>query len=371
MTTPTRAYGYRGIKIHVACDDAAHLCWLDEFLTPAFTPVTGQVDCSVRLVMDPERFARWQAAGHTGAELTAFILDNGERRLAAWHAPAPAMRLYDPDVPAFYHVTGREITVLGGHWRPPVRSALMRPVRELAMDAAQQRGGLLLHAAACAVDGRAMIIAGPKQAGKTSLLTYALAAAGADYCSNDRLLLHLNNSGLRARSLPTVVSIRAGTLDLFPDIRHKIVCARWNLHSTLAECTQPHSGPTRIWNDRLCLTPRQYTAACGCAAVASAKPAVLLFPHRTGQPGGLTLEPISTEQRVARLAGSLFGASAHLPLSEIRRSDVFCVPAGCASHQRAAVLEELAGLPTYVCLLGTDAYADRRGAEKLLRILAD
>jgi hypothetical protein len=186
---PQRTFSYAGLDIGVETDAVSHLDWLAEFLAPAFLCSTRAAHQRIDLIIDPARYQRCLAAGPSGAQPVAFVLDTGPRRLPAWSADAGDLCLHDPDMQVFYAVAEQRTLVLAADWRARLRSALMRPLRELAMDAAQRRGALLLHAAAFAVDGRAAIIAGAKEAGKTSLLTYLLSAAGADYLTNDRLLL--------------------------------------------------------------------------------------------------------------------------------------------------------------------------------------
>jgi len=379
---PQRTFSYAGLDIGVETDAVSHLDWLEEFLAPAFLCSTRAPGPRIDLIVDPGRYERWLAAGPSGAEPVAFVLDTGPRRLPAWSTYAGRVCVHDPDMQVFYAIAEQRTLVLVAHWRPRLRSALMRPLRELAMDAAQQRGGLLLHAAAYAVDGRTAIIAGAKEAGKTSLLTYMLSAGGADYLTNDRLLLAADHGSLLARGLPTVVSIRAGTLDLFPRLWQRVAEARWRLHATLAECARADAQPARRWSDdRLGLTPAQYCAACNCRAVAEALPALLLFPRRSGRPGGLMLRPLSRIELEERLDTCRFAAvgtgwrEANLAHSARgspigARSEVFRVDAAADTETaKDAVIRHLLQCPAFECELGNNAYADRRGAERLLRAL--
>ena len=81
---------------------------------------------------------------------------------------------------------------------PTARVALMRVVREYAMLYATQAGWLILHAAAVCVGGDAFVIAGPKRAGKTTLLLHALRNEQGAYVSNDRVALGAEPSGVTA-----------------------------------------------------------------------------------------------------------------------------------------------------------------------------
>jgi len=261
--------------------------------------------------------------------------------------------------------------VLAGSGRR-VRSALMRPMREWAMDAARQRGGLLLHAAACALAGRAVVIAGAKEAGKTSLLTYLLTAGGAGFITNDRVLVAPARGAPRVRGIPTVVSVRSGMLALFPWLRQRIEQGCFRLHATLAECAEG-ARPARSWADgRLGLTTAQFCAACDCGALMSAPAGLLLFPRRTGRPGGLRLEPLTALETLRRLDACRFGASAIGAVADDARTELFQAPGPVvAVVPPAAAARALAILPAYDCLLGTDAFADGRGAGQLIDVLRE
>ena len=110
---------------------------------------------------------------------------------------------------------------------------------------------------------------------------------------------------------------------------------------------------------------------------------MLLFPRRSGRLGGLMLRPLSAVELEERLDTCRFaavgagwrGADAAHPTRRSRiaaRSDVFQVDAvGEAQTTADAVIRQLPQCPAFECVLGNDAYADRRGADRLLRALSD
>ena len=152
-----RCFAYAGLTICADAADSATLQWLTEFLAPAFVslePADGDcaADWQVRLEIDPERYRRLIAAPSVGGDAVAFVLDTGLSRLPMREHAGSGLLVHDDELRAFYEVEaagGRgRVLVLAGEPRARIRSALMRPVRELGMDAATQRGGLLLHGAA-------------------------------------------------------------------------------------------------------------------------------------------------------------------------------------------------------------------------------
>jgi HprK-related kinase B len=78
-------------------------------------------------------------------------------------------------------------------------------------------GSLLVHAAAVAWGGRGLAIAGPSGRGK-STLALALMSCGADFVSNDRLLIREHDGGLRAEGIPKHPRINPGTALANPDL---------------------------------------------------------------------------------------------------------------------------------------------------------
>ena len=96
----------------------------------------------------------------------------------------------------------------------------MRVVRELLVAGAKAADRLLdLHAAAFATSVGAVLLVGPKQAGKTTLLTHFLRCQQVSLIANDRVLVDVEPVPPIAFGVPTLVSVRKGTLELFPDLR--------------------------------------------------------------------------------------------------------------------------------------------------------
>ena len=122
--------------------------------------------------------ASWRNNGRQWANQVAFFtLDSRLVRLPRWNGGATdEVVAFDEEFDVYYTVSEarRQVDVLARTLRPWGRVALLRVVRELAMEEAAADGGVFLHAAAFERDGIAYVIAGPKHAGKTTLLVHAL-----------------------------------------------------------------------------------------------------------------------------------------------------------------------------------------------------
>ena len=153
--------------------------------------------------------------------MPCFVLDGGTVCHPEWKGSGPDERiLFDAHYQAFYYVERRSghVRILATPRPNLTRIALMRVVRELAMAASLARGGLLLHGAAFAIGGRGVVLAGPRRAGKSTLLLHALQAAGALFISNDRVLARQGQDRVVLRGMPTIVNLRPGTLATFPAV---------------------------------------------------------------------------------------------------------------------------------------------------------
>jgi hypothetical protein len=91
----------------------------------------------------------------------------------------------------------------------------MRAVRDAHQRWLVANGYAIVHAAAVSYGDRVVLITGPRESGKTTLLTYLVAHAGATYLTNDRCAVDRSGSAV---AVPTMLSIRAGTFTLVPGL---------------------------------------------------------------------------------------------------------------------------------------------------------
>jgi hypothetical protein len=354
------------LRVLVESSDASHLTWLTEFLAPPFEPcVDVEHDCRVTLIEDQARHRAMLALGPLDGTLDAFALDTRVVSLPRWRGAET--RLFDPKPQVFYEMTTppHAVTILSTPANPGGRTALMRVVRELATNRAQRTGQLLLHAAAFAVGDRGVLVAGPKLAGKTTLLVHLLRSGRARYVSNDRVLLDLARTPPRARGVPTIVALRQGTLDLFPALSTALTGARLHHRLTIDEAARLTRGGDRLSNGPPGLSPAQLCEVLGVARLPECELGAVLFPCVTGERGALAVHRLDEAEAATRLAGALFG----LPPGRWV-SDVFAIPADPPAPDLAARLatcRSLAGrAPCFECRLGLGAFESPRTAEDLI-----
>lgn len=240
----------------------------------------------------------------------------------------------------------------------------MRAVREYAMLYARRAGWVMLHAAAVSIGNDAFVIAGPKRAGKTTLLLHALRNEHGAYVSNDRVAVSVEPSGLTAHGIPTIVVIRKESTVWFAGLDAQLVAARYHYRHRVADQPGEHelapSMPATTWS----LSPRQLCHLLGVESRASARVRAVLFP-RVGAPrGGTTLAKLNAEQALDAWRGALFRSSP--PAGVFALGDEAAAPPDVSVSMLASRLA--AHAPSVSCHLGPDAYDDRaRGLSTAIR----
>jgi hypothetical protein len=85
-------------------------------------------------------------------------------------------------------------------------------VREVFLNACEQRRYTMLHAAAIHRDGHVVVFAADKRGGKTTLALRGVLEHGWGLLANDHLIVHPAGGGLSGTSLPTPIPVKVGTL---------------------------------------------------------------------------------------------------------------------------------------------------------------
>jgi hypothetical protein len=284
-------YSFGSASVDVETDTAETGDWLRGFLAP-WMGVTGFGGGDVLV-----RFARSQAAfddlerRSTSATsvIPCFALDSRLVALPGWDDGA-GLVLADKDFGCFYQIQERCVDIVGRPGEPMAALGLMRVVREILAARRLARGRLLdLHAAAFEVDRRAVLVAGVKRSGKTTLLCYALASGAARLIANDRVFVEVGRGDSpEVSGIPAITTIRPETLRLFSRLR------------------KDPGGP--LPRRDIHLSPAHLAERLGSSCVPAAPLSAIVFPEIAGDLDTWTVDALSAADGVAQLEACFYGA---------------------------------------------------------------
>jgi hypothetical protein len=365
--TNRTAYRCGAARVAVETEDRDTFRWLAEFVTPWFEPCPVlSSSCNVRFTasrIDFESIER-QYSTATTRPIPCFALDSEVVQLAGW-SEAGTTVVADTELGSFYRVSATAVEVIARPEFPRARIGLMRVVREVLVASAKAADRLLdLHAAAFATSAGAVLLVGPKQAGKTTLLTHFLRCKRASLIANDRVLVDVGPASPIAFGVPTLVSVRVGTLELFPNLRRTANERPALFHSdespepTISDISD--GGPSRHFG----LSPAQLAQRCGSGTTDSAPVAAIVFPEMDMASAGWLLEPVAIEAGSNQLLDSRYGIRAiRQPRTIFADMVGRREPRGDDAATQVARLS--AAAPLFRCRLSPGAY--RNAADDLLR----
>lgn len=354
----------RAVRVEAAEEP---LAWLREFVAPHFAVGdTSAPDRAIGLTIDAKEHARLAAQGprEPGLARACFTLDSGIAHGHVWNAPDATDVVFDEAMGTFYRHDRREssvVEVVAARDGAETRLALLRAVREYAMLYAVRAGWVMLHAAAVSVGENAFVVAGPKRAGKTTLLLHALSTERAAYIANDRVALAVGPSGVTAHGLPTIVSVRKESAAWFPDLAARFARGGYHYGRRMAERNGDQEAPSTTARPTWGLSPGQLCDVLGAPMRASAHVAAVLFPRLGASTGSPTFEALDTDQTWDAWRSSLLRACPADGMFTIG-PDAAADPDGGAGRLAALV-------PSFVCHLGPDAYG--AGTRWLSSVCAD
>lgn len=364
MSLEQRSFGYGATTVCVTSRDGCTLAWLEEFLCPPFERRGASAsDARVSFDVSEERYgslASDQARG-PAREVPCFALDTRIVRLPARVEPG-LTTAFDAQLGCFYAVSPDAVEVVARPGSEGRRTGLMRVLREIATQGFRRGARALeLHAAALELGERGALLAGPKHAGKTTLLVHALAGAGgrARLVANDRVFVSLGEPPV-VHGVPTIVSVRPDTLEMLPRLlEHLPDAPRLSRFATseLAAALAAH-GP-HPGGRRLRLSPRQLCRGLGVEAAGSAPLSVGLFCEVAPEASGFEIARLDETAARDALSACRYGARA-----EGGRETVF---ARAPAPDEDDLAGELAArIPFFSCRAGPDAYRRDPGARALL-----
>ena len=355
------SFGAAGVDVK-ASDE--HLEWLEEFLLPSFE--IGDSAAMARQIVVVEDTTLFEAiANQVGSRETSlaecFALDSAVLRLPSWRDESGTRLVFDEKFQVAYRLQDptwpdSEIEIVAPTQHRRLRVPLMRIVRELASAHARRTGALMLHASALTVSGRAILFAGPRRAGKTSLLVHGLGAPETRYLANDRVAATLEGGSVVAQGMPTIVTIRSSAFEHLPHLQDRLADSTLDHHCTIRECVVD-GRRLRPWNDgRYGLSPAQFCDLLETGASGKTTAAALVFPTITDQPGGIEVERLRPEKAAERLPRALLGAdgpTASNLLFDIPEAGR--LPSHAATSELARLIAE--NINAFECRVGLSAFA--------------
>jgi len=348
-------YRFGTIATEVNIDDPEVARWLEEFLSPWFSTEAAEgIGLRVRMTSLGERFsalARVEAENHP-QPLPCFRLDRMLVSCPGWNEPDGTILAADKEFGCYYQVQGNQVEVVSRPQDRPARIGLMRVVRELAMvRTSPQKETLDLHAAALVFRGRAIVLSGDRNAGKTTLLAHALSSPHTALMANDRVIV---DGRLQARGVPTVVSVRDETERAFPALgrifpRRAVLLHKGELAS--ADSARASTGQTSI----LSLSLAQFARQLNSRLEPSAPVGAILFPEISPSASSWSLSPLDPSEAAARLRRNIYGSTLAPRTDTIFQKVTRALP---GITERDSLVDRLATtVPMIRCLLGQRAYS--------------
>ncbi|MEN3315646.1 MAG: hypothetical protein V7605_1880 [Acidimicrobiaceae bacterium] len=296
-----------GPSVCVHCESEATTRWLCEMLTPWFEllePVAG--DMTVRVHESP----REEGLG-TGPRVTVpcFALD---RTMASGQARAVegSLLVDDHAIGASYDITPTDVVVRPMGPRPSVRLGAFFAVRELLVAGVAPGAGAQLHASAVTFEGNVILLAGPKRSGKTTTLVHLAGSVGAGIVANDRTLVQPGSDSWSVRGVPTIVSLRPGTVAALPHLLAPVEARGRTIHLTLAEAARaPAAARARVPGRELAVSLAQLGHRLGAPLVAGGRVGTIAFLAVDRDVDTFAVRSLTAGQARDRLADARYGAA--------------------------------------------------------------
>jgi hypothetical protein len=366
-----RDFHYHGLIIRVESTDPSALRWLEEFLCPAFDIVeTSVFACSVFLRVDTPRYEAIlrRGASPEGGRKAVFALESSVIFLPVWLALSPDLVLFDEECRVFYGVDASKsrVCIVTAAHNLAARVALMRVIREYAMNYVQRTGGFVIHGAAFVAGERGIIVAGPKKAGKTSLLIHALRHRTVTFAANDRVLVYFNGTVPLWRGMPTIVTLRQQTVQMFSHLQRRLRESSYHHQLSLLEAANgSHRHPRPEGAGTFTLSPAQFCKLLQVRPTTHGKVWRLVFPRVTGAGGSIQLTRLSAPAAAFRLSQALFrhGSTTRPSALFACHDDGLCT--ATIDYERLC-LRLTSSVHCYDCQLGVQAYRGEYSAAKFL-----
>jgi hypothetical protein len=343
----------------LSCADPAVLAWALEFFGPSLQPGgPGPVRLEVGAEERHEDLVEREAEAQEERPWFAFdqsmyslpTLDTEQALLGIDSLRGCAIDLRPSD-----------IRLVGDPRRRRWRLDVVLVIHEIVATALRRDGALEVHAASIEAGGRAVLLVGPKGAGKTTLSFHLLRSGLVRWLANDRVFAAAAD-GVDVLGVPTALKVRPATAAEFPDLGCGLPeIERPYLYGADEETPMAEAEPRQ--GDVLMLSPSQVAARLGAKRIGAAPLGALLFPEVDTSARGWSVQPISTAEAEAAIWRNLFGDAGR----RARSATVFEELSGGRVEPDPAVARAMAEVaPAFAVTLGRGAYEDANFAERFL-----
>lgn len=291
--------------IRIVANDATHLDWLEEALGPLPDARRSAPGWEIRAQFSRSDYLRIREARPAKGvrEQACFAFDSSTVTLPTWSS-GRGLAIDDEERSAIFFVRPGRIDIVGDASTRRSRSTLLLIVSELIANARVPQQ-LDLHAACVVVGDRALVLLGPKRAGKTTVSLHLLATGRAQMVSNDRTFVGFSGAGPVARGLSTMIRIRPETAAQLPQLHDGRPWTKRGYTLTVAELAECSGS----WPDgaELLLSAAQVAERLGARRVAEARVGELLFLETDGAGVGIAAERMTRQSVETALMQNVFG----------------------------------------------------------------
>jgi hypothetical protein len=224
---------------------------------------------------------------------------------------------------------------------------------------------LEVHASAVETDGGAILIVGPKRAGKTTLSFHLLRSGRCRAIANDRVFAGPDSGSIAVRGVPSSLRVGPAMAAEFPELGAGLPpIDRVHLYSA-EELARP-DGARPPETDELMLSPAQVATQLGVERIAAAPLGALLFPRVDAGVDGWRLDRLDAADAAAETWANRFGIA-----TRPRPATAFEELRGGAADPPWALADRLSeAAPAYRVTLGRGAYDDPDFAVRFLARVA-
>ena len=345
--------------VEAACE------WVREMVAPAFAEIDQSQSGATVIIRSSPGTGRSMP---TDELLPCFALDHQLVFLPGRRTDS-SLVLNDSAVGVRYDVHRDRVEVRPLGLAPDLRIGTFRVVRELAMVQALGADRLQLHAAGIAYGPGVVLLAGPRNAGKTTTLAHLAVTTGADIVANDRVLVERLDGSWQATGVPTIVSIRPDTMVRLPHAFAGQAAASRTVHLTLDEARAAPESRRLSPSGRGAMSLAQLAAAVGVPLRRGGRLSCVAILRVDETVGTFVQRPLGADEAMARLETARFGA-----LTEPRPRTVFERWLGC-DHDPSREQDLMHTLArTMSCVevrVGPGLLRSERAGQALLQALLD